>query len=387
MSETRYFGGNSYVNALQAPDDVIAKGAYLQPSQSNAAVICQWMQKIAGTYKSSMFTSNIQMSNSLSYSSADTSGGYYGSLLQQEGTVWIWAGNTALCKLFNSKNGTATSYSAPGTGSSGMIAGCLLPDNRALSIPSNRATPYVTIWNNTTKTATSISTLRFGIAGQTSGACQLPDGRICISPGNAVNGIANVIIFDQNTSLFSNAFAFSGAGGCTLDVTGNVVFVPSTETAGIMVWNPTTNERSKLSISGMADSFVGSAIVPDGRIVFGPWTQNYIGVYNPFTYSYTSYPITISAGVNFGAAKTLPDGTVLFLPFNATFFGIFNPYTNTYSTFTTNGISTFYGGTVIPDGRIVLANTGATLGIPILEGFNASVPIEWCLHPFFNRFR
>ena len=387
MSEVRYFNGNKYVNNLWAPVDIVSQGAYLRPSQSNAAVICQWMQKIAGTYGQTQgFMSNIFTSNSLSYSSSDTSGGYVGAVLQQNGTVFIWGANTNNAKLFNPKTGVATSYFPPGLGSNGRISGCLLPDGRSLAFPSVIGVDTLTLWDNTTLTGVSVSCGNFGIKGQLQGSCQMPDGRICLAPGNAVNGIANVIIFDQNTTTFSNAFSFSGAFGCITDVTGNVVFTPTTESAGVLIWNPETNARSKISISGMTDAFHGAAVVPDGRIVFGPWTQNHIGVYNPLTYSYTSYPTNLVAGtLNFAGPITLPNGWVLFTPFIANFFGLFNPYTNTYSSFSPPGIGPFTGGTVIPDGRIVLANNTGTTGVPILAGFNAPVPMEWCLHPFFNR--
>lgn len=388
MSEVRYFNGNKYVDNLWAPVDIVSQGAYLRPSQSNAAVIIQWMQKVAGTYRQSQgFMSNIFTSNSLSYSTADTAGGYIGAVLQQNGTVFIWGANTDNAKLFNPKTGVATSYFPPGLGSNGLISGCLLPDGRSLAFPGNSAIDSLTLWNNTTLTGVSVSCGNFGIIGQLQGSCQMPDGRICLAPGNAVNGIANVIIFDQNTTTFSNAFSFSGAFGCITDVTGNVVFTPTTESAGILVWNPATNVGSKISISGMTDAFHGCAVVPDGRIVFGPWTQDHIGVYNPLTYSYTSYPTNLVAGtLNFAGAITLPNGWVLFTPFLATFFGLFNPYTNTYSSFSPPNAGPFTGGVVIPDGRIVLANNGGTTnGVPILAGFNAPVPMGWCLHPFFNR--
>ena len=387
MSEVRYFNGNKYVHNLWAPVDIVSQGAYLRPSQSNAAVICQWMQKLAGTYRQTQsFMSNIFTSNSLSYSSADTAGGYIGAVLQKNGTVFIWGANTNNAKLFNPKTNVATSYFPPGLGSNGRASGCLLPDGRSLAFPANSGVDTLTLWNNTTLTGVSVSCGAFGIRGQMFASGQMPDGRICLSPGNAANGIANVIIFDQNTGTFSNAFPFSAGFGCVTDVTGNVVFTPTTETAGILIWNPETNARSKISISGMTDAFHGAAVVPDGRIVFGPWTQNHIGVYNPLTYSYTSYPTNLVQGtLNFAGPITLPNGWVLFTPFLANFFGLFNPYTNTYTSFTTPGIGPFTGGTVIPDGRIVLANNTGNTGIPILSGFNSPVPMEWCLHPFFNR--
>lgn len=386
MSEVRYFYGNSYVSDLWAPRDIVAEGAYLRPSVSNAAVICQWMTKIAGTYSQQNFWSNGFSSNSLTYNTESTGGGYTGSILQNNGTVWIWPGNTTNGVVYNPKTGTSTTYTPSFAGSNRQNNACMLPDGRILAIPKLKTESSLTLWNSVTNTEQLIDMSSYGIKGQLAGACQLPDGRICLAPGNAVNGIANVITYDQNTGVFTNVYALSGTGGCILDVTGNVVFVPTTETVGISVWNPTTNVRSTISISGMTDGFTGATVVPDGRIVFGPWTQNHIGVYNPLTYTYTSYPITVPAGVNYACPKTLPNGYVLLVPFSLTYFGLFNPYTNTYSTFSATNVGAFTGATVVPDGRIVLANNTGFTGVPIMTGMNAPVSMEWCLHPFFNRY-
>lgn len=381
MSETRYFDGTRYVNNIQAPRDIVDEGAYLIPSQSNAAVICQWMQKIESTYNSVNFWSNVATSNALSYITSTTGGGYIGCVYQQDGTVFMWPANTdGGAIVFNPSTGTVSTYNVPFETSNQLKNGCLLPDGRTLAVPQNPGFPVV-LWNNASQTTTTVSMSSFGIVGSSSGACLLPGGQVCISPG----GLSNVLRFDQYTSTFTNVFTLTETRGCTLDVTGNVVFVPSTVTAGIVIWNPTTNTRSTISITGLTDAFNGSAVVPDGRIVFGSWNQNHIGVYNPLTYSYTSYPISVPDSVNFSSVQSLPNGTVLFRPFHALFFGIFNPKTNTFSTFSPPGIEPFTGSTVIPDGRIIMANNTIRTGIPVLTGLNAPVPREWCLHPFFNK--
>jgi len=79
---------------------------------------------------------------------------------------------------------------------------------------------------------------------------------------------------------------------------------------------------------------------------------------NGMAYSTTG---TTPGGSAYYGGVLVPDGRVIFVPLNATTIGIFTPSTNTYSTTgTTAGGSTYFGGVLAPDGRVIFVPFGAT---------------------------
>jgi hypothetical protein len=94
---------------------------------------------------------------------------------------------------------------------------------------------------------------------------------------------------------------------------------------------------------------VANTIAPNGTPPF--WMNGY-------TYGTTG--TTLGSSAYFGGVL-LPDGRVVFVPYNATSIGIYNPTTNTFSTTgTTPGIEAYIGGLLLPDGRVVFVPTNAT---------------------------
>ena len=87
---------------------------------------------------------------------------------------------------------------------------------------------------------------------------------------------------------------------------------------------------------------------------------------------------TISAGSGSSSAYfggvLLPDGRVVFVPFNATTIGIFNPAINTYSTISgAPGSLAYYSGVLLPDGRVVFVPYNApTVGFfnPVTNSYS-----------------
>ena len=109
-----------------------------------------------------------------------------------------------------------------------------------------------------------------------------------------------------------------------------------------------------------------------------------VGTFNPATSSFTSYTGPAGAGA-YNGAVLLPDGRVLCVSSAATNIGIFNPVTNVFSTIASGGPSTSYwGGNLLPDGRVIFAPNNATT-VGVVSG-GPPVPLEICLHPFFNKF-
>jgi len=128
--------------------------------------------------------------------------------------------------------------------------------------------------------------------------------------------------------------------------------------------------------------YSGGVLIPDGRVVFTPFFSQSIGIFNPYTSSFTAITNNInntnttvpSANGDYNGSVLLPNGTVLFIPFNSTNVGLFNPITNnftintnlkTFDTTYTHGIysatgASFYGGVLLPNGMVLFIPYNST---------------------------
>ena len=119
------------------------------------------------------------------------------------------------------------------------------------------------------------------------------------------------------------------------------------------------------TISGLPGgyAYIGGVLVPDGRVIFVPYSAGTVGIFNPFTNTYSTAGSGIGGSAYFGGLL-IPDGRVLFVPNNSTKIGFFNPSSNTYSTSETMspapGDYAFSGGVLAPDGRVIFCPRGAT---------------------------
>jgi hypothetical protein len=158
-----------------------------------------------------------------------------------------------------------------------------------------------------------------------------------------------------------SGFAYYGS---VLVPDGRVVFVPHNATT-VGIFNPTTNTYSTYptGLAGGGNTYAGGVLVPDGRVVFVTRSATTVGVFNPITNLYTTYATGLSAmSDSYWGGVLVPDGRVVFVPFNSTTIGIFNPVTNTYSTIGSVGAGAFkyMGGVLLPDGRVVFVPYNAT---------------------------
>jgi streptogramin lyase len=91
------------------------------------------------------------------------------------------------------------------------------------------------------------------------------------------------------------------------------------------------------------------------------WNTNYdAGMYDQISYGTVSGAPGSAA---FWGGVLVPDGRVVFVPQNATAIGIFNSATNTYSTvaYTRPTTDAYLGGVLIPDGRVVFVPQNAQM--------------------------
>ena len=112
-----------------------------------------------------------------------------------------------------------------------------------------------------------------------------------------------------------------------------------------------------------------------------------IGIYNPSLNTFSN--VAGTTGSFFGGVL-IPDGRVILVPAlnNNTTIGIYNYLTGTFTNISGTGIffansSVGGGATLIPDGRVIFPPSSLAVGI--LDTMTPA-PLEFCLHPFFNKF-
>jgi len=76
--------------------------------------------------------------------------------------------------------------------------------------------------------------------------------------------------------------------------------------------------------SGSGGYGVG-VLLPDGRVVFVPYSAASVGVYDPATNKFTMGPSAGSGTNKYMGGVLLPDGRVVFVPDNAVSVGVYDP--------------------------------------------------------------
>jgi streptogramin lyase len=128
----------------------------------------------------------------------------------------------------------------------------------------------------------------------------------------------------------------------------------------IGIFTPYTNTYSTPITGIPAYSYFGGVLLPDGRVVLVPFDATNIGIFNPNTNIFTTIAGAPGGNAYIGGVL-LPDGRVLFVPYSATTIGFFNPTTNTYSTILRgSGTGSYFGGVLLPDGRVIFVPLQAT---------------------------
>ena len=133
-------------------------------------------------------------------------------------------------------------------------------------------------------------------------------------------------------------------------------------------------------LSGIGN-FQGGVLLPDGRVLFCPYGQTNIGIFNPFTSLFTSIaPLGANIPVNsFNSPVLLPTGNVIFVPQSSSANIVaYNPLTSIASNVYKPGAS-FYGAVLDPTGNVVMMplSTGSNIGSynPVLNTFSNIVKV------------
>mgnify|MGYP003327927691 CR=1 FL=1 len=182
--------------------------------------------------------------------------------------------------------------------------------------------------------------------------------------------MSETLYYPTATTLLNSNTTVTGNATVLLDVTDQGAYlVPSTSNAAVIQqWMQRTinnyknnfysNAKTYSTVSATNCQYIGGTVIPDGRVVMGPWSTANIGIFTPSTNSYTTVAFTSgSTGSTidqFYGSVLAPDGRVIFVPSTASCIGIYNPANNTWSTTGALGATThkFSCGAVGPDGNV-----------------------------------
>jgi hypothetical protein len=116
-------------------------------------------------------------------------------------------------------------------------------------------------------------------------------------------------------------------------------------------WAPSSRPGFANVATGPAGStaYVGSVSLPDGRILFVPYSATTVGLFNPFTNQFSAVTPTNFSGIaalSFYGGVAVPSGNVIFIPFTSSNIGTYNPTTGVYANVFKHNIPTsaFAGG-------------------------------------------
>jgi hypothetical protein len=410
------------VGAITYNEDLTKQAPYLRPSTANAATILAWISATCNvTGKGSFWSAttlpsvsivDIQLKTNLTgvFGLKNTPTGPYscGILLPSGDATFIPSLATAdkaqVLYGISSQNfpglGSFT-YSTPAmTNSYKLLYGVLSPTGRIVAVSNSNPGYIVSIDVNTTVTTVPLnSPYTTGCGGCVLG----PDSSVIIIPAYTSTLRAIVSYNDFTNSLTTKRTITDGtftqdgefAGGVLLP-NGHIVFIPYSNSF-ICAYDPITDtfvNGSFWSTSG----YNGGVLTPSGSVVCVPYSSDVtsrIGIYTPATSSTSATFTTVATNAGqyaFCGGCLLPTGNIILAPYASTNIGMFSPSTLTYTTLV--NISAFHatggpqcrGCVLRPDGKVVFVINNYTTKRILILNMNTPAPKEMCLSPFFNKF-
>ena len=188
------------------------------------------------------------------------------------------------------------------------------------------------------------------------------------------------------TPVFGNVapgpLGLADYNGSVLLPDGRVLFVPYSA-PNIGVFNPTTGLFSALTPTGLPQinyKFSGGVLTPNGNVVFVPSYNANIGIFNPMTSIYSNGPTVSAPGLNsFIGGVLAPNGNVIFSPYASANVGVYNPVNMAYSNIAAPSVTGSTGSVLLPNGNVLFVPSGSgTVGVfnPATLGFTTSGSVQ-----------
>lgn len=225
-----------------------------------------------------IFNPNTNSNTQISITTTPSATKFTGGVSMPDGNALIIPFGVSYIGLFNPF--TNQYYEGPLISPYGYNYGTLLPNGNVLMCPQHTSSK-LGIYNYKTNT---FRTIDIGISSGYLGAVVVPDGRVILCPTANTPSIG---IFNPTTETFTTfdlgLTTSETFNGCVLTSDGRVVFVPHMGTS-VGLFDPVTNTFQWIPIPIPANSqyFKFGIQIPDGRILFGSYSGNLIGVLSGF---------------------------------------------------------------------------------------------------------
>jgi hypothetical protein len=159
--------------------------------------------------------------------------------------------------------------------------------------------------------------------------------------------VSNIAIGPPGTDTYT---------GSVLLNNGRVLFVPNA-TNGIGLFNPATDQYSVVTPAGSAltGGYSGGILAPNGNVIFVSNTSTSIGVYNPATLTFSSATAHNCATPAFVGGVLGPNSNLIMVPSTGhSNIGEYSPMTGVYSnSVSTETLGGYAGAVLIPNGNVV----------------------------------
>lgn len=188
--------------------------------------------------------------------------------------------------------------------------------------------------------------------------------------------MSETIYYPTATTLVTSNTTITGNATIGVDRTNAAAYlVPSTSNAAVITqwiqrivnnngspyWSNVSLYSSITLSPSVNYSYRGACVIPDGRVIFQPYSQTNIGIFSPATNSFTTFSTGIITNYYFSGPVLLPDGRVLFGPApGVTNIGLFNPATNSFTTFSSVPAYSYTSSVLGPDGNVYFAPGSST---------------------------
>ena len=202
---------------------------------------------------------------------------FHGGVLAPNGNVIFTPSGSGNVGVFNPTLITYSNITGPGITAASFWGSVLLPTGNVVFAPNQSSN--IGMFNPVSLAYSNYYTILAGTASGFQGGVLTPNGNVAFITGSASN--PTIGLFNPTNSTYSaKQIGVLGQffGGC-LSPSGIVICTPSGANSNIGLYDPTLQTYTNVAYSGMGPSvFRGSTLLPDGRVVLGPYNSGNVGV-------------------------------------------------------------------------------------------------------------
>jgi hypothetical protein len=318
------------------------------------------------------------------------SGAFISGVLLPNGKVFIVPFQNTTARIYDPVTDTVTTPSGTYPGSGALVAGVLLPNGKVFMLPGNST--IARIYDPVTDTVTASTAVFPSGADTFVSAVTMADGRVFCVPYNSTTARIYDPVTDS-TSTPSGTYPGSGAfyNGCLMS-DGRIYMVPRTSTTA-RIYDPVTDTVTTPSGTfAITFGWTTGILMQNGNVFIMPAAgtgSTTARIYDPTTNALITSAATFPAATStFYGGVLLPDGRIFCIPRDSTTARIYDPVTDTLTTpsGTYNGNNHALSGLLLPDGNVLIIPYFSTSFGLALTGYGNEVNTNLITSPFWNKF-